>query len=719
MRRALPGGYELDDDPARIDVDYVFSYLSRESYWARGRPREVVERSIAGSLRVVGLYHGGAQVGFARVISDGAVFAYLADVFVDAVHRGHGLGVALVREIVDGGPHGELSWRLDTSDAQALYAKLGFRERVAPPSMMERAARRPPVTVEQRSRPVPPDAAGEPMTGGDAIVESLLRHGVDTVFALPGAQIYGLFDAFERAGRTLRVVCPRHEQAAAYMAFGYAKSTGRVGVYAVVPGPGVLNSSAALCSAYATSTAVVCLTGQVPSEFLGAGRGHLHELPDQLATLRTLTKWARRIEHPAAAPALVAEAFRQAASGRPRPVALEMPWEVFDQTEPVTLVGPHRRDVPAPVEPDALERAARLLERARNPMIMVGSGALDACREVLELAELLQAPVVSFRSGRGVVSSDHDLGFSCAEGFERWRETDVLIGIGSRLELQWFRWPDQPSALAIIDIDIESEQLARSGATVGLHGDAAPTTAALTLLLREARLERPSRSTEFAALKAAKHGQIRALQPHVEFLAAIRDVLPRDGFFVEELCQAGFASYFAFPVYEPRTFVTCGAQGTLGFGFPTALGVKAGNPDRAVVSITGDGGFQFGLQELATAAQYGLDLVTVLFNNGAYGNVMRDQTRLYGGRVLGAALANPDFVALAGSYGIHAVRTDTPAGLRLALERALERSEPALIEVPVDPAAERSPWEFLMPPPRAAALPAAAGRSRAGRLAQP
>jgi acetolactate synthase-1/2/3 large subunit len=503
------------------------------------------------------------------------------------------------------------------------------------------------------------------------------------------------------------------------MAFGYAKSTGRVGVYAVVPGPGVLNSSAALCSAYATSTAVVCLTGQVPSEFLGAGRGHLHELPDQLATLRTLTKWVRRIEHPAAAPTLVAEAFRQAASGRPRPVALEMPWEVFDQTEPVTLVGPHRRDVPAPVEPDALERAARLLERARNPMIMVGSGALDACREVLELAELLQAPVVSFRSGRGVVSSDHDLGFSCAEGFERWRETDVLIGIGSRLELQWFRWPDQPSALAIIDIDIESEQLARSGATVGLHGDAAPTTAALTLLLREARLERPSRSTEFAALKAAKHGQIREVQPHVEFLAAIRDVLPRDGFFVEELCQAGFASYFAFPVYEPRTFVTCGAQGTLGFGFPTALGVKAGNPDRAVVSITGDGGFQFGLQELATAAQYGLDLVTVLFNNGAYGNVMRDQTRLYGGRVLGAALANPDFVALAGSYGIHAVRTDTPAGLRLALEQALERSEPALIEVPVDPAAERSPWEFLMPPPRAAALPAAAGRSRAGRLAQP
>jgi acetolactate synthase I/II/III large subunit len=700
MRRELPGGYELDDDPARLDVDYVFSYLSLESYWARGRTREVVERSIAGSLRVVGLYHGGAQVGFARAASDGAVLAYLADVFVDAAHRGHGLGIALVREIVDGGLHGDLSWRLDTSDAHALYAKLGFRERVPPPSMMERGARRQAVSDEPRPRPTPAEAGGEPMTGGDAIVESLLREGVDTVFALPGAQIYGLFDAFARAGRKLRVICPRHEQAAAYMAFGYAKSTGKVGVYAVVPGPGVLNSSAALCSAYATSTAVVCLTGQVPSEFLGVGRGHLHELPDQLATLRTLTKWARRIEHPAAAPALVAEAFWQASNGRPRPVALEMPWEVFDQTEPVALAGPRRRVVPAPVEADALERAAGLLGRARNPMIMVGGGALDASHEVLELAELLQAPVVSFRSGRGVVSSDHDLGFSCAEGFERWRETDVLVGIGSRLELQWFRWPDQPSDLAIIDIDIDIEQLARSGATVGLRGDAAATTAALTQLLRAARPERRSRSAEFAALKAAKREQIREVRPHVEYLAAIRDVLPRDGFFVEELCQAGFASYFAFPVYQPRTFVTCGAQGTLGFGFPTALGVKAGNPDRAVVSINGDGGFQFGLQELATAAQYGLDLVTVLFNNGAYGNVMRDQSRLYDGRVLGAALANPDFVALAASYGIHAERTATPAGLRRALDQALQRSQPALIEVPIDPGDERSPWQFLMPPPR-------------------
>jgi acetolactate synthase-1/2/3 large subunit len=538
------------------------------------------------------------------------------------------------------------------------------------------------------------------MSGGDAIVRSLVREGVDTVFALPGVQIYGLFDALARAGEEVRVLTPRHEQAAGYMAFGYAKASGRTGVYAVVPGPGVLNAAAALSSAYAASTPMVCITGQVPTPFIGAGKGHLHELPDQLATMRTLTRWSERISRPAQAPALVAEAFRQTRSGRPRPVALEMPWEVFDQREEVTLVDPSVIDAPPLADGAALERAAELLRVARNPMIMVGGGATDAASEVGELAELLQAPVVAFRTGRGIVASDHPLGLSCAEGFERWPHTDVVLGIGSRLELAWFRWPGQPTEPTLIDIDIEAEQTVRVAADIALVGDAAATTAALTRLLREGGAERPSRACEFEALKLAKDAEIERIQPHVGYLRAIRDVLPRDGFFVEELCQAGFTSYYAFPVYAPRTFVTCGAQGTLGFGFPTALGVKAAYPDRKVVSITGDGGFQFGLQELATAAQYGLDVVTVLFDNGAFGNVLRDQQRLYDGRVLGAQLRNPDFVALASSYGVRATSVAGPGALGSALEQAFERCEPELIVVPVDPALEASPWEFLMPAAR-------------------
>jgi acetolactate synthase-1/2/3 large subunit len=222
------------------------------------------------------------------------------------------------------------------------------------------------------------------------------------------------------------------------------------------------------------------------------------------------------------------------------------------------------------------------------------------------------------------------------------------------------------------------------------------TARALTAGLRETGVERPSRQEEFEALKAAKQREIEKITPHVQYLRAMREVLPRDGFFVEEICQAGFASYYAFPVYEPRTFVTCGHQGTLGFGFPTALGVKVGNPSRKVVSITGDGGFQFGLQELATAAAYGLDLVTVLFDNAAYGNVLRDQERRYG-RVIGAELGNPDWQALASSYGVRPATARSPAELASALADAFERSEPALVVVPVDRRTEVSPWEFLMP----------------------
>jgi acetolactate synthase I/II/III large subunit len=535
------------------------------------------------------------------------------------------------------------------------------------------------------------------MTGGDAIVQSLLRQGVDTVFGIPGVQTYALFDALARTPE-IRVVVPRHEQACAYMAFGYARSTGKVGVCTVVPGPGVLNASAALCTAYGASTPVVCITAEIPSAEIGVGRGQLHELPDQLATLRTLTKWAALVERPADAPALVAEAFRQATTGRPRPVALEMPWDVLDRDEHVSFDGSPLPSVDASPEPDpvAIERAVELLASAQSPMIMVGSGAVAAAAELGELAELLQAPVVPFRSGRGIVPDDSPLGFSCASGHRLWRETDLLLGIGSRLELLWFRWAASGHRPTLVNVDIDEEQIGRLRPDVAIVADAGSSARALLAGLRAQGHARHSRREELAAVKAETAQAIRKVTPHVGFLEAIRRVLPRDGFLVEEICQAGFASYFAFPVYEPRTFVSGGHQGTLGFGFPTALGVKAGSPDRAVVSITGDGGFQFGLAELATAAQYHLGLVTVLFDNGAYGNVLRDQELRYG-RVIGAELRNPDFLALAASYGVAAQRAETPVELEDALASALADDAPALIVVPVERRTEVSPWEFLMP----------------------
>jgi acetolactate synthase-1/2/3 large subunit len=323
------------------------------------------------------------------------------------------------------------------------------------------------------------------MTGGEAIVAQLRRQGVDTVFGLPGAQLYGLFDAMQRAPG-LRVVSARHEQACGYMAFGAARSTGRPAAYAVVPGPGVMNTAAALVTALGANAPVLCLTGQVPSAFLGRGRGHLHEMPDQLSTLRGLVKWAARIEHPAEAPRLVAQAFQEMLSGRPGPAALEMPWDRFTQEAEAAPVPPLPPLPPPPLDEDALEAAARLVRAARAPMVFVGGGAAEAGAEILDLAELMGAPVVAFRSGRGVVDDDHPLGLTIAAAHRLWRETDLVLGIGTRLEVPGWRWGWNPATgaawrppgLKTVRIDIDPVEFRRSPADAAVLADAAAGRAA-------------------------------------------------------------------------------------------------------------------------------------------------------------------------------------------------------------------------------------------------
>jgi acetolactate synthase-1/2/3 large subunit len=535
------------------------------------------------------------------------------------------------------------------------------------------------------------------MTGGEAIVAGLLDHGVDTVFGLPGAQIYGLFDAFHKAAPKLQLIGARHEQATAYMAYGYARSTGRTGVYAVVPGPGVLNTGAALLTAYGINAPVLCLTGQVPSQWLGRGRGHLHEMPDQLATLRGMTKWATRIEHPNQAPQLVARAFQEMHSGRQGPVALEAPWDYFTSTAAVNRMAPLARVPNPPLSADGVDKAARLLKSAKAPMIMVGGGALEAGPEILELAELLDAPVVAFRSGRGVVSDEHELGLTLAAARRLWRQTDVLLGIGSRIEVPYIRFQHVPPGMRMIRVDIDPAEMRRLPPDVEIVADARDAVRELILAVRRLGISSsPERRERIRRAKTQALRDIEKVQPQLAYLQAIRAVLPRDGFFVDEMSQMGFAAWYGFPVYQPRTFITSGYQGTLGYGFPTALGVKVANPNRAVVSVTGDGGFMFGLQELATAVQHRIGVVTIVFNNEAYGNVRRDQEQMFGGRLSGSDLVNPDFIKLAEAFGVRGERAHSPAELRTVLARALATDQPTLIEVPIARGSEASPWEFMM-----------------------
>ncbi|NOZ43465.1 MAG: hypothetical protein GXP02_09975 [Alphaproteobacteria bacterium] len=540
------------------------------------------------------------------------------------------------------------------------------------------------------------------MTAATAIVEGLIRNNVDTLFGLPGAQMYDLFDALYHRSDKIRVIGARHEQGLGYMAFGYARSSGRLGVFSPVPGPGVLNTTAALCTAYGSSTSVLCLTGEVTTSFMGQGRGHLHELPDQLAILKGLTKWAAHISDVATTPALLNEAITAARSGRPGPASLQICWDDLGRSADMTLPPAAETVAPPVVNADDIARAVKILATARAPMIFVGSGAQHASAEIGELAARLGAPVVGFRGGRGIVGDDRELGLTIAAAYKLWPDTDVMIGIGCRLEIPYLRWGNFMEYLRriperkLIRIDIDAVEMARLDTDAPILADAGDGTRALITALTAKAVSITGRGRKIAAAKAESQVEIEEIQPQVSYLKVIRDILPRDGFLVDEVCQTGFATPYAFPVYQPLTFVSGGYQGNLGFGFPTALGVKVANPDKAVISITGDGGFMFGVQELATAAQYNIAVVVIIFNNSAFGNVRRDQQQRYDGHLIGSELENPDFIKLAESFNIAGFGVSSPEELKPVLERALALAKPVVIEVMLEKGSEASPWKFLM-----------------------
>lgn len=534
------------------------------------------------------------------------------------------------------------------------------------------------------------------MNAAAIIIDRLIEHGVDTLFGIPGAQTYAFFDALAQRKHDIRLVTARHEQGAAYMAYGYAKSTGRPGVYCVVPGPGVLNTTAALATAH--NAPVLCITGQVPSEFLGVGHGMLHELPDQLNTLRTLTKWAARINYPSEAATLVDEAFRNMLHGTIKPVALEIPMDVLAQTISSHSAGSLPSQSRLLPQSGRVEQAVDLIRQAKKPMIYVGSGAVGAASEILQLAKKIQAPVASFRGGRGIVGDDTPYGFNCASGYKYYPDIDLMIGIGTRLELPAFRWQAGVANHNMIRIDTDPTQSVRLRGDVAIVADAQCATSAILSALEDFKPPE-QREKLFVAIKEESNREIQKIQPQMTYLNIMREVLPRESFVVEEISQFGFASYYGFDFYEPRKLVTCGYQGNLGHGFQTSLGVRVANPACPVVSITGDGGFMFGIGELATAVQHGIGIIVLVFNNNAYGNVRRDQIDFYEGRVHGSELVNPDFVALAESFGAQGRRADSPDEFATLLKRALNEisAGPVLIEVPIERGSEASPFEFMMP----------------------
>jgi len=531
------------------------------------------------------------------------------------------------------------------------------------------------------------------MTGGAAVVEMLRRHGIDTLFALPGVQNDALFAALYDARDAIRTVHPRHEQGAAYMAFGYARASGKIAAYAVVPGPGFLNTTAALSTAYATNTPVLCLTGQIPQAMIGRGFGMLHEIPDQLAILKGLTKWAARIEHPSQVGPRVNEAFRELASGRKRPVGLEVPLDVLALESGLDLPRPAGAEPPPAVDPELIAKASELLAGAKRPLIFVGGGAFHASEELLAVAEALQAPVIANCLGRGILDDRHDLAHTSLSGYALWPEADVVLAVGTRLHHPQTLW-GLDDKLKIVRIDIDPVEIARfAKPTVGIVADAKEALSALYDALELKGEKRASRREELRLLKARMAAECARLSPQVDYLAAIRAELPEDGILVDDLTQVGYVARLAYPAYRPRTFLSSGYQGTLGYGFPTALGAKLAKPSTPVVSISGDGGFLYNVQELASAALHNIDVVAIVFADGAFGNVRRIQKELYGNRLIAVELKNPEFARMAETYGLAGVRTEGPEGLRRELNAALKRRGATLIEVPVGEMPD--PWDLI------------------------
>ncbi len=520
------------------------------------------------------------------------------------------------------------------------------------------------------------------MNGGQALVRSLAAEGLRVVFGVPGAGQYEAIDALYTTP-SIRYISVRHEQAASYMADGYARAGGEVAAALVVEGPGLFNAMSGIATAYATSSPILVVTG-----------GHHHRKKglelDETAWLGPLTKWAARVRRPSEIPETVREAFRQLRNGRPRPVAIEVPPSVFAATEEVgPALPPAAPPVPADGDESAIGRAAELLIGAQRPVIWAGGGVMlaKAATQVAELADYLQIPVVTTRQGKGSISERNPLSLGMAEMNYRplrdWLAArDLILVVGSS------RFPGG-NGQQIIKIDVDENELPGGEDALPIQGDAGPVLMALNRVVAASTSPRTETAdavqAEIASLNAARFDPSVQLQPQWGLMEAVHTALPEDGIVVQGMNQMGYYSRNYFRARAPRSYLTSSSHGTLGCAYPVALGAKVAQPERAVVSLSGDGGFLYNAQELATAVQHGINAVAIVFNDNAYGNVLRAQMEEFDGHVLGTQLHNPDFVAMAQSFGAHGVLTEDAAALESTLREAVDTDadKPTLIEVPL------------------------------------
>ncbi len=532
------------------------------------------------------------------------------------------------------------------------------------------------------------------LTGGQTITESLTAQGVDTVFGIISIHNLDLFDALFERQDTLRFIGGRLELGCGFMADGYARATGKPGVLITSTGPGAADSVGAMGEAYFSGSPLLEITTNVEQEFLGQGRLSTHETKDQLKMFEAVTDWNAMIQEVESIPDHFLEAFQRFQTRRPRPIELELPTDLLAAKADVEILGAREPDVPKG-DPGRVEQALQLLLQAKRPAILVGEEVqmLGGTQEIVRLAEAIGAPVVTSDGAKGAFPEDHPLSLGQVLGRRIWGENpvqewlggcDLVVVLGSIL-------PYRSTAGVQLKLPETVVHVLLDGESIGKNYEAAVPIVANSQAVVQQWLAAIGdtdvhKGDAYAAEVESVRGDIyRTLQEtwgnELRVFEAIRSVTTRNTIFSLDPTVPTSRASRCLPIYEPRTFMHPHGWAGLGFAFPAGLGAKAGKPESPVVCVTGDGGFQYNFQELATAAQYDIHPVILMFNDSAWGVLKKYQQDRFGDRLFATDLVNPDFGKLFESYGFDASRVSTVGEMTQALDAALTSGKTHLVEV--------------------------------------
>ncbi|WP_037617980.1 5-guanidino-2-oxopentanoate decarboxylase [Streptomyces aureus] len=534
---------------------------------------------------------------------------------------------------------------------------------------------------------------GETLTGGEALVRALSGHGVTRAFGIPGTHNLEIYRHLSAYG--VRHVLTRHEQGAGYAADGYARVTGRPGVVITTAGPALLNAAAAVGQAYSDSVPLLVVSPGMPLRHPRLSTGALHESRSQTEALRGVAAFSHRVSSVAEIDAAVARAFTLFRTGRPRPAHLEIPLDLLETAEETGPVRVSPDVAPPAPAPAAVERAAAALCEARRPVLVLGGGARGAAGPALALAERLGAPVLTTANGKGIVPETHPLALGVSlhsPAVRKWlTERDAVLAVGTELAESDF-WSAPPGLNGtLIRVDLDPDQMyAGLAADVAVVGDAEQALTALLAALdtaggahRHARVPEEDTARRAGELRAERNAETAGRDARwIPYLRAIRSVLPDDAVITSDSAQCCYYGALPhLPLGPAGRYLHPTGYGTLGYALPAAIGAKAACPGREVVALSGDGGLQFTVQELATAAQLRLPLPVVVFDNGGYGEI-RDEMAARGDTPTAVDLAPVDLPALARAYGGRGTHVHSPDELGPALAEALRTPGPTLIAVP-------------------------------------